>query len=152
MGVPLMRTKLWAYAVGAAAGGFTGAFFGFSLNAVNIDSFNFQFSILVLCMVIIGGMGNVYGVALGAIFLCWLNYTGLSQIGSEVNHVLGTNFNIPRYENIILGLLLVVMMLYRRDGLLPAARQKQVRKLEAQIEKVGTDEHLAALGTTGGGV
>jgi branched-chain amino acid transport system permease protein len=144
MSVPLMRTKLWAYAVGAAAGGFAGAFFGFSLNAVNIDSFNFQFSILILCMVIVGGMGNVYGVALGAIALCWLNYTGLTQIGAEINSAFGTSYNIPRYENLILGVILVLMMLFRRDGFLPAARQKQVRQMEAALEKVGTEEHAAA--------
>ena len=146
MGVPLMTTKLWAYAIGAAAGGFGGAFYALHINTVNIDSFNFQFSVLVLCMVIVGGMGNVYGVALGAVLLCWLNYTGLAKIGEEVNSLLGTHFNIPRYENIILGVLLVVMMLFRRDGLLPAARQKQVRALEAQIERVGTEEHAAAAG------
>jgi branched-chain amino acid transport system permease protein len=138
MGVPLMNSKLWAYAIGAAAGGFGGAFYALHVNTVNIDSFNFQFSVLVLCMVIVGGMGNVYGVTLGAILLCWLNYTGLDEIGNTLNSWLGTNFNVPRNEAGILGLILVLMMLFRRDGILPAARQQQARKLEAQLEKVGT--------------
>jgi branched-chain amino acid transport system permease protein len=143
MGVPLRNTKLWAYAIGAAAGGFGGAFFAGHINTVNVDSFNFQFSVLVLCMVIVGGMGNVYGVTLGAILLCWLNYTGLRQLGDEFNSIFGTSIDVPRNEPMILGLILVGMMLFRRDGILPAARQQQVRKLEAQLEKVGTEEHAA---------
>jgi branched-chain amino acid transport system permease protein len=144
MGVPLMNTKLWAYAVGAAAGGFGGAFYALHINTVNIDSFNFQFSILVLCMVIVGGMGNVWGVTLGAVLLSWLNYTGLAQIGATFNSWFGTSIDIPRNEPLILGSILVLMMLFRRDGILPAARQQQVRKLEAQLEKVGTEPSAEA--------
>ncbi len=61
MGVPLMRTKLWAYAIGAVFGGFAGAYYGSFIGSVFPTSFFFNISVLVLCMVIVGGMGNIYG-------------------------------------------------------------------------------------------
>ena len=69
MGVNLVRTKLWAYAIGAALGGFAGVFLGTYNNTVNVDQFEFGFSVFILCMVIIGGMGNIWGVMLGAVAL-----------------------------------------------------------------------------------
>ena len=61
MGVNLVRTKLLAYAIGAAFGGFAGVFLGTYNNTVNVDQFEFGFSVFILCMVIIGGMGNICG-------------------------------------------------------------------------------------------
>ena len=140
MGVPLMRTKLWAYGVGAAAGGIGGAFYCVSLGGVNVDTFNFQFSVIVLCMVILGGMANVYGCILGAVILTWVNYTGMKEIGNAINNTFGTTIQMPHYQFLIFGFVLVLMMLFRRDGILPAARQKQVRAVDEQIEKIGTEE------------
>jgi branched-chain amino acid transport system permease protein len=144
MGVPLMRTKLWAYGVGAAAGGIGGAFYCVSLGGVNVDTFNFQFSVIVLCMVILGGMANVYGCILGAVILTWVNYTGMKEIGVAVNNTFGTSIEMPRYQFLIFGFVLVLMMLFRRDGILPAARQKQSRALDEQLEKIGTTEETSA--------
>jgi branched-chain amino acid transport system permease protein len=143
MGVPLMRTKLWAYGVGAAAGGIGGAFYAVSLGGVNVDTFNFQFSVIVLCMVILGGMANVYGCILGAVILTWVNYTGMTEVGNTINETFGTSVDIPHYQFIIFGSVLVLMMLFRRDGILPAARTKHSRELDEQIEKIGTDEKPA---------
>ena len=140
MGVPLMRTKLWAYGVGAAAGGIGGAFYCVSLGGVNVDTFNFQFSVIVLCMVILGGMANVYGCILGAVILTWVNYTGMKEIGNAINNTFGTSIQMPHYQFLIFGFVLVLMMLFRRDGILPAARQKQSRELDEQIEKIGIEE------------
>src|SRR5690348_5915396 len=67
MGVPLVKTKLRAYATGAAFGGMAGAFLASYLNTVNADQFQFAFSIFVLAMIILGGLGSIWGVALGAI-------------------------------------------------------------------------------------
>ena len=61
MGVPLMRTKLWAYGIGAVFGGFAGAFYGSFIGAVDPTSFLFAISVIVLCMVVVGGMGNIWG-------------------------------------------------------------------------------------------
>src|SRR3954449_2530787 len=62
MGVPLVKTKLMSYATGAAFGGMAGAFLGSYLNTVNADQFQFSFSIFVLSMVILGGLGSIWGV------------------------------------------------------------------------------------------
>ncbi len=62
MGVPLVKTKLLAYATGAALGGMSGAFLGAYLNTVNADQFQFAFSIFILAMIILGGLGSIWGV------------------------------------------------------------------------------------------
>jgi branched-chain amino acid transport system permease protein len=125
MGVPLMKSKLWSYAIGAIAGGIGGAFYSQFVGTVNIDNFQFIVSVIVLCSVILGGMGNVWGVSLGAVVIMWLNYTGLKWTSDKIN------FNLTKYEMMIFGFLLVLMMLFRPEGFLPAARAKQVKKAEA---------------------
>jgi branched-chain amino acid transport system permease protein len=130
MGVPLMRTKLWAYGIGAVFGGFAGAVYGSFIGSIFPTSFFFNISIIILCMVIVGGMGNIYGVVLGAIVLQWLNLAGLDKIGDRLNDVIhgigfdGTTVDIPKYKFLIFGVLLVVMMLFRPQGLIPSARRK----------------------------
>ncbi|MGZ4805691.1 MAG: branched-chain amino acid ABC transporter permease [Ilumatobacteraceae bacterium] len=132
MGVPLMRTKLWSYAVGAVAGGVGGAFYATIVGTVNVDTFTFAFSIIVLCAVILGGMGNVWGAMLGAVVITWFNYTGLTWIGAKINSAAGTKFNFINLQFGLFGLVLVLMMLFRPEGFIPAARSKQVRKAEQQ--------------------
>ena len=65
MGIPLVRTKLMAYAIGAAFGGMSGAFLGAYDNTVNASQFEFSFSIFVLAMVIVGGLGSIWGAVTG---------------------------------------------------------------------------------------
>ena len=132
MGVPLMRTKLWSYAVGAVAGGVGGAFYATIVGTVNVDTFTFAFSIIVLCAVILGGMGNVWGAILGAVVITWFNYTGLTWIGAKINNAAGTKFNFINLQFGLFGLVLVLMMLFRPEGFIPAARSKQVKKAEQQ--------------------
>ncbi|HWQ23287.1 MAG TPA: hypothetical protein VNK94_04195 [Gaiellaceae bacterium] len=125
MGVPLMRTKLWAYGIGAVFGGLVGAYWGGFIGSVFPTSFFFNISIIVLCMVIVGGMGNVYGVILGAIVLQYLNVAGLDKIGRGFHAVLGTDETVfAKYKFLIFGLLLVIMMLMRPEGIIPHARRK----------------------------
>ena len=69
MGVPLVKTKLMAYAVGAGFGGISGVFLGVFFNSVNANQFQFGFSILILAMVILGGLGSIWGVVIGATLL-----------------------------------------------------------------------------------
>jgi branched-chain amino acid transport system permease protein len=90
MGVPLMKTKLWSYAVGAIAGGVGGAFYGTLVGTINVDSFTFQLSIIILCAVILGGMGNVWGAILGGVAIQWVNYTGLIWTGTKYNEASNT--------------------------------------------------------------
>jgi branched-chain amino acid transport system permease protein len=139
MGVPLMRTKTWSYCIGAFIGGVAGAFFAFFVSSANPDSFSFNFSVFVLVMVILGGMGNVWGVMLGAAFLAYLDQAGLANTGAWLNdHVLPCNhsaqevgqvlshgcIDVPQLEFGIYGVILLLTMLFRPHGLLPEARRK----------------------------
>jgi branched-chain amino acid transport system permease protein len=141
MGVPLMRTKLAAYAVGAFAGGLGGVAYATHVGAVIPDTFAFSASVTLLAMVVLGGMGNVWGVLVGALLLAWINNTGLAQFGSTVNSALGTNINFPSYNFLIFGTVLVLMMLFRREGLIPESRTKQVLQEpeRGELESVGAD-------------
>lgn len=126
MGVPLMRTKLAAYAVGAFMGGMGGVVYAIHTNSVFPDRFTFSISILLLAMIVLGGMGNVWGVIIGALLLAWFNSTGLPQFGFWFNGQFGTDINFPSYSFLILGSILVLMMLFRREGLFPESRTRQI--------------------------
>ncbi len=126
MGVPLMRTKLAAYAVGAFAGGIGGVAFATHVGGIYASRFDFAISIILLAMVVLGGMGNVWGVTVGALALAWINAAGLEQLGNTFNDAAGTNVNFKNYQYLLFGLILVLMMLFRREGLIPETRTKQV--------------------------
>lgn len=140
MGVPLMKTKLAAYFVGAISGGVGGAAFTTLINGVFVERFNFAVSIIILAMVVLGGMGNVWGVTVGAILLSWINSTGLVQFGRVFNEAAGTSINFPSYNFLVFGLLLVFMMLFRREGFIPEARTRMIMH-EEDLDKVEFVEH-----------
>jgi len=145
MGVPLWRTKFASYAIGAVGGGIGGVAFATLVGGVYADRFNFVISIIILSMVVLGGMGNVWGVVVGATVLAWVNSVGLVQFGVVVNNALGTNINFPSYQFLLFGLLLVLMMLFRREGFIPEARIRMVmneEKLEDE-EKVSDETKIA---------
>src|ERR671916_3172308 len=141
MGVNLVTTKLWAYALGATFGGLAGAFYGTFIKSILPSGFSFNISVLVLCMVILGGMGNIYGVILGAILLQGLNFYLLPQmnvwvhaIGNALNSPLLSNANIPKYNYFIFGVLLVAMMLLRPEGIIPnRQRQEELREEDESV-------------------
>lgn len=133
MGVPLMRAKLWSYAIGAFAGGVAGTFYATVVGIVNVDNFTFSFSIIILCAVILGGTGNVWGAVVGGVIITWFNYTGLVWVSDKVG------VDLKAWEFAFFGLVLVLMMLFRPQGILPAARVKQVRQLDKQLETVGSE-------------
>jgi branched-chain amino acid transport system permease protein len=127
MGVPLMRTKLWAYAIGGVFGGLAGSIYGSFINGIFPTSFSFQISVIVLVMVIVGGMGNVWGVIVGASLISWLNFAGLGKIGSLLNDTIpGTahDVDVTKYKFGIFGIMLILMMLFRPEGIIPSARRK----------------------------
>jgi branched-chain amino acid transport system permease protein len=138
MGVNLVRTKLWAYALGAALGGFAGVFLATYNNTVNVDQFEFGFSVLILSMVIIGGMGNIWGVILGAIALSMFNRYGLKQLNGVPDKV-GLDFDVTSINFGIFGFFLLAMMVLRPEGFIPSGR----RKLELHGE-VDESDHLGA--------
>jgi len=146
MGVPLMRTKLAAYAVGAVAGGVGGVAFAIHVSAVLPDRFQFSISITLLAMVVLGGMGNVWGVMLGALVLAWFNATGLKEGGASFNSAFGTDIDFTSYSFLIFGGVLVLMMLFRREGLLPESRTRLVLREpgRTEAEALGADMEAPA--------
>ena len=133
MGVPLMRTKLSAYAVGAFSGGVGGVAYATHVGGVFADRFNFSISIILLAMVVLGGMGNVWGVMVGALLLAWINSTGLPAFGDLVNNTFHTQINFPSYNFLLFGGALVLMMLFRREGLIPESRLKAILHEDDEI-------------------
>ena len=128
MGVPLMRTKTWAYASGAFFGGVAGAFYAAFKSNTFPGDFYFNISVFILCMVILGGMGNIWGVVVGAAFLSYLNVFGLGTTGQWVNthiHAGGWRPNIDAqlYAAGIYGVIILVVMLFRPEGLIPSRRR-----------------------------
>jgi branched-chain amino acid transport system permease protein len=109
MGVPTYRYRLWAFAFGAAVGGSGGVFFGAQANHIDPTIFSYTISILVLAAVVLGGSGNLAGVILGAFIVAWLpeRFRGFAE-----------------YRILIFGAALVVMMIFRPQGLLPSRRRQ----------------------------
>jgi branched-chain amino acid transport system permease protein len=111
VGVPIVRTKLLAYGVGAALGGVSGAFLASYLGTVNPHQFTFSFSIFILAMVVVGGLGSIWGVVVGAIVLSLVNNYVLHEI------------DLSQIAAGVYGFLLVIIMLLRPEGLLPSRRR-----------------------------
>jgi branched-chain amino acid transport system permease protein len=105
-GVPIVRTKLAAYGVGAAFGGIAGAFLASYLTTVDPAQFTFSFSIFILAMVVIGGLGSIWGVVGGAIALSVVNSYVLPR------HF-GLDVDLTQFSSGIYGLILVLVMLLR---------------------------------------
>jgi branched-chain amino acid transport system permease protein len=124
MGVPLVKTKLLAYGTGAAFGGVSGAFLASYLNTVNADQFLFSFSIFVLAMVILGGLGSIEGVMLGAIVLSFINNNLIPDVFNDYPSKIGLDFDLTELSFGIFGFLLVIMMVLRPEGLIPERRRK----------------------------
>ncbi len=127
MGINLVKTKLLAFASGAAFSGMSGAIFAVKLNSIFPHSFNLMVSINVLCLIIVGGMGSLPGVVVGALVL-----VGLPELLRE----------FAEYRMLMYGALLIVMMLARPEGFWPSAARK--RELSASSnESPPREENLA---------
>jgi branched-chain amino acid transport system permease protein len=125
MGIPLMRTKTWSYALGAFFGGAAGAFIATFNQGAFPSQFDFNISVFLLCMVILGGMGSLWGVVVAGTLLAWLNVEGLANIGTWLNDNTPLNIEVPKYEFGIYGVIIVLMMLFRPTGLIPERRRKR---------------------------
>jgi branched-chain amino acid transport system permease protein len=121
-GIPIVRTKLLAYATGAAFGGMSGAFFAAYLGVVNAAQFEFSFSIFIFAMVVLGGLGSIPGVVVGAIILSVVNNYLLPDVLFDLPSKLGLEFDLSAISSGIYGAILVVVMLLRPQGLVPARR------------------------------
>jgi len=124
MGIPLVRTKLLAYAIGAAFGGMSGAFLGAYFTTVNAGQFAFSFSIFVLAMIIVGGLGSIWGAVLGALLLSYINYYLIPDVLDSLPKDLGLSFSLTDLSFGIFGFLLVLVMVLRPQGLWPERRRR----------------------------
>ena len=130
MGVDHVRYKLLAFAIGAGIAGLAGTFHVAKLTTATPEMFQFPVSVMVLVMVVLGGMGSVRGVVLAALLLAFLQSIILQELTQWVN-ALGRGIGSPFLQKVqlitslelIFGLILVLMMLFRREGLWPAVRR-----------------------------
>src|SRR6516164_4919675 len=126
MGVNRIKLKLLAFAIGAGFAGVTGTFYVAKLQTATPEMFMFPVSIMVLVMIVLGGVGSVAGVVIGALVLQLLQSWFLQDLTQWI-HVLGDwtgfdflqNIDLTQSIELIFGIILVVMMLYRRQGLVP---------------------------------
>jgi branched-chain amino acid transport system permease protein len=121
MGVPTFRFKLWAFAMGAAIGGFSGTFYASFAGSITPDPFNLTLSILFLAAVVLGGSGNLLGAVVGAILIGYLpeRFRGFAE-----------------YRVLVFGAALVLVMIFRPQGVVPNRRRAaefEDRKEEAEV-------------------
>ncbi|MFJ1461558.1 branched-chain amino acid ABC transporter permease [Nocardia sp. N2S4-5] len=115
MGVPTFKFKLWAFTIGAAIGGLSGALYAGQVQFINPAGFNIINSMLFLCAVVLGGQGNKLGVLVGAFLIVYLPNRFMSvNVGGQ---------SLGDYKYLFFGLTLVVVMIFRPQGLFPV-RQK----------------------------
>jgi branched-chain amino acid transport system permease protein len=158
MGIPLMRTKTWAYASGAFFGGIAGAYYAIFKSATFPGDFFFNISVFILCMVILGGMGNIWGVIVGGAFLAYLNQEGLANTGAWLNsniHFIGNmqlpgqdakGLDVPLFASGIYGLIILIVMLFRPEGLIPSRRRAAELHEGVHDEPLYDVEHAGAVG------
>jgi branched-chain amino acid transport system permease protein len=124
-GVPIARTKLQAYGVGAALGGMSGAFLASYLRTVNPSQFTFSFSIFILAMVVVGGLGSIWGVVVGAVVMSAINSYLLPRVLYDIPSKVGLDFDLSAIASGVYGFLLVTIVLLRPEGLIaPAIRSR----------------------------
>ena len=147
MGINTVTTKLLAFSIGASFSGFAGAYYAANIALVSPDNFLFLVSITVLVMVVLGGMGSISGVIVGALTLYFVIFyliPGLPQNVTNFAGTIGLSDNVAnaisdattRLNFIIYGLILVLMMLLRPQGILPS----RVREQELKHAAVQEDE------------
>jgi branched-chain amino acid transport system permease protein len=154
MGIDPVRTKLLAFAMGATFSGFAGAFYASYISGIFPGVFDFSASILILCTVILGGIGNIYGVLVGGLVLLTADRLFLPALkdflGGLLSHTIlpalagnptlqaavSQNANPILYRYLLFGLTLVIMMAVRPEGLVPN-QQRRMELHEAEFEERG---------------
>jgi branched-chain amino acid transport system permease protein len=141
MGIPLVKMKLAAFAAGASFAGAMGALYAANRTFVSPETFSFQVSIGVLTMVILGGLGSIPGVIFGASAVVLLNIQVLQNFSLYLSELRQSDAVIPvinfawknlsnqldpaKYQKLVFGLILILMMIFRPSGLIPAERRKR---------------------------
>lgn len=153
-GINLVKTKLFAFGAGAFFSGIAGAYYSAKLSAVASSNFSFTDSVLFLAMVVLGGLGSIPGVVVGALAVYAINVlvlSGLDNMGNDPSsflhpfyaflHAISPNFTFGNARNLIFGVILIIVMIFRPEGLIPSARRR--RELhEARDEEAGAADVL----------
>jgi branched-chain amino acid transport system permease protein len=162
MGIDLVQTKLLAFAMGASFSGFAGSLWASMLQVIDPFQFDFTISIVVLSMIILGGIGNLWGVIFGAVVLGFYDRI-LTQDATNWIHGFAQTVQLPvvsdlllqvdlsQYKYLIFGVALVVLMLTRPEGIFPNRQRAAELHAEApeELEQLGED---ALVDRTVGGV
>ena len=141
-GVNTVTTKLLAFALGASTAGLAGVFASSKLTLVSPNLFRFDVSFTVLAMVVLGGMGNIWGVAIGAFLVFLIQTVILKQLNVFFDNVkvpVLSDVDFLQYQFLLYGIALVAMMLIRPEGLFPSRR----RRRELHVDE---DQEFAELG------
>ncbi len=161
MGINTVTTKLLAFAIGASFSGFAGAYYGAIFSLVSPDDFLFIVSITVLVMVVLGGMGNITGVIIGALVIYFVlntllpslasnaeslaNAVGLGSLNVQTGDWPGLYAEVQRMQFLIFGLILVLIMLLRPQGLFPSRiREQELKHAAVQEEASAVEEGARA--------
>jgi branched-chain amino acid transport system permease protein len=143
MGVPTFKLKLWAFAVGASTGGLAGWIYASKVSFISPDNFPFFTSVLILAAVVLGGMGSVPGVIAGGFLIAFIpEYLRKVPAGRDVlkflNTIMGGHAgDINEYRQLLFGLALVLVMVFRPQGLLPSRRRAAELQDGAGAEGMG---------------
>jgi branched-chain amino acid transport system permease protein len=153
MGINLVQTKLLAFALGASFSGFAGSLWASMLNVIDPFQFDFSISIIVLCMIILGGIGNIWGVIFGAVVLGFYDRILTQQLTNWL-HQVGAGLPVPllgdllqvidlsQYKYMTLGVALVILMLTRPEGIFPSrqrAAELHTEEENPEVEQLGEE-------------
>ncbi len=159
MGINTVTTKLLGFAIGASTAGLAGVFYASKLSTVSPGDFGFTVSFTALAMVVLGGMGNIWGVSVGAFVIYEIQTQGLKQLGGFAQSLhapvvaLGPitidigSINFLNYQYLLYGLALVLMMLIRPEGLFPSRRRRQELR---EAPTVAGEDELGGIDPVGG--
>ena len=142
MGINTTTTKLAAFAMGASFSGLAGCAYASKLQLVSPDQFGFNVSVGILSMLVLGGMGNVPGVIIGSLVISSLDRYILPQ-GTNLLHALHVNVDLTGSRFLIYGIILVAMMLFRPEGLLPSGQRKaELHVADADVGVAAQEQEL----------
>jgi branched-chain amino acid transport system permease protein len=133
---------------GAAFGAISGAFLASYLGFVNADQFKFSFSIFIFTMVVLGGLGSISGVVVGAIILSVVDSYLLPDVLSDLPGKVGLEFNLSAISSGIYGAILVVVMLLRPHGLMPVRRTVERKATLKVMTRGPADPRRSVQGST----
>ena len=151
-GINLVNTKLFAFGAGAFFSGIAGAYHAAKLGGVSPDNFSFGDSVIYLAMVVIGGIGSIPGVIVGALVVYAINEFILAQLDSLASdpssflHTVSVTitqfvpgFTFGNIRNLVFGVVLVTIMIFRPEGLIPSARRRrELHHVETEEVEMGS--------------